>query len=409
MRSLFFGKSTTAPSNSVANFNTPTGINLTPTNVESTRNRCTFPCSTTVSQLYVKLDTAPGGSASYTFKIRKNGADTGVTLTITGAATSGTDTSHSVTFAAGDVITISSTPASTPTAPTNVYWNFVVDTGSNSFTPIIGSIDTSTGLSNTIPSYIEFMGSTSSGTAWSATEAPVQMVAPCAGTLDNFYVSFGTAPGGSASYTLAIVQNGTPSTLTTTVSAASTTGADTTHSIAVAAGDSISISATPASTPTVSIMGWGLRFTPTVTGQSFFCMDSRNSPSNSATQYESPATIGGGGWNATETARQVIIGDCTLQAFYVTIGTAPALTKSRTFVVRNNAGATALTSTISGTSTAGNITGQSVAIAQGDLVSLEAQQSGTPTVIVNGVHTGVLIYMSPVVPSRGFLGMGIFI
>jgi len=72
-----------------------------------------------LSDLYVRLDNSPGGTNSYTFTIRINGVDSTLTCTILGSATSCSDIdlSHSVTFAAGDLIAVKADPSSpAPTA-----------------------------------------------------------------------------------------------------------------------------------------------------------------------------------------------------------------------------------------------------------------------------------------------------
>jgi hypothetical protein len=75
-----------------------------------------IPVAGTVSNFYVTLDGSPGSSSSYTFVIRINSEDTLVTCTISGTETTGSDLTNSVSFAAGDYISIMVTPASMPTA-----------------------------------------------------------------------------------------------------------------------------------------------------------------------------------------------------------------------------------------------------------------------------------------------------
>jgi hypothetical protein len=76
----------------------------------------------TVSNLYIQLEKAPGTSKSYTFTMRKNGASTGVTCTISGAALTGSDLTNSVSYAAGDTIDIMIVPTGTP-ADTDLQWS----------------------------------------------------------------------------------------------------------------------------------------------------------------------------------------------------------------------------------------------------------------------------------------------
>ena len=83
--------------------------------VES-ENQQLMPMAGTVSDFYVILNTNPGDSKSYTFVVRKNGDNTPVTCTISGTDTTGSDLTNSVSFAAGDYISIMVTPSGNPTA-----------------------------------------------------------------------------------------------------------------------------------------------------------------------------------------------------------------------------------------------------------------------------------------------------
>ena len=61
----------------------------------------------TVSSLKISLSAAAGSAGNgYTFTVRKGGVDTAVTCQILGTATSCTDTTNSVSFAAGDLFSI---------------------------------------------------------------------------------------------------------------------------------------------------------------------------------------------------------------------------------------------------------------------------------------------------------------
>lgn len=60
-----------------------------------------------VKALNVKLLSSPGVGQSVTVTLRKNGTNTASTVTLSGVQTSGSDTLHSVKFAAGDSISVS--------------------------------------------------------------------------------------------------------------------------------------------------------------------------------------------------------------------------------------------------------------------------------------------------------------
>jgi hypothetical protein len=70
-----------------------------------------MPVAGTLSNFFVKVDSNPGGT-SITYTVRKNGANSVVTCAIAGgAATSCSDVTHTVAFAAGDLISIGSVKA----------------------------------------------------------------------------------------------------------------------------------------------------------------------------------------------------------------------------------------------------------------------------------------------------------
>lgn len=57
--------------------------------------------------MYVKAQTAPVGSETVIYTLRKNGVATAITVTLTGNNTTGSITGQSVSFAAGDQISLS--------------------------------------------------------------------------------------------------------------------------------------------------------------------------------------------------------------------------------------------------------------------------------------------------------------
>ncbi len=70
----------------------------------------------TLRNLYVRLSAAPGAGKSWVFTVRKNGADTNLSVTISGTDTTGNDTSNSVDFSDDDYMTMQCTPSGTPAA-----------------------------------------------------------------------------------------------------------------------------------------------------------------------------------------------------------------------------------------------------------------------------------------------------
>ena len=86
-----------------------------------------FSETTTLSNFYVQLTTAPGGAASWTFNVMKNGSTSGITVTISGTATSGIDTINTATWNATDTISLQVVPASTPADFSDIWWNVVAN------------------------------------------------------------------------------------------------------------------------------------------------------------------------------------------------------------------------------------------------------------------------------------------
>jgi len=84
-----------------------------------------MPVAGTVQNLYAFVQVVPGGTATWTLTIRKNGANTAVTCTIQPAALSCSDNTHTASFVAGDLIAVlvtsSGAPAATPGQWTAVY------------------------------------------------------------------------------------------------------------------------------------------------------------------------------------------------------------------------------------------------------------------------------------------------
>jgi collagen triple helix repeat protein len=77
----------------------------------------------TLSNLRIRLSASnSGGGTSYTFTVRRNGSNTGVTCQIGNGQSSCADSTHSVSFAAGDLISIVASPSGSPTDSLDVRW-----------------------------------------------------------------------------------------------------------------------------------------------------------------------------------------------------------------------------------------------------------------------------------------------
>jgi hypothetical protein len=80
-----------------------------------------LPIAGSISSFYVRLSGNPNAGRSYSFVVRINGADTALACTIADAATSCSDTTHSVAVTAGSLIAIHAVGTANPTGRTMVW------------------------------------------------------------------------------------------------------------------------------------------------------------------------------------------------------------------------------------------------------------------------------------------------
>jgi hypothetical protein len=347
-----------------------------------------------LSNFHIELANAPGLGKSYTFTVMKNGSPTALEVVIADTATAGTDAGHVDSFIPGDTVSLRATPSGTPGGTGNHYWNFQVSTGGGVAPLLTGLSSPSTSL----VSYGSMLAGHNAAAGWSSTESDLQVVIPSSGTLSNLYTNLSTAPGNSKTYTFTVMKNGSATTLENVLTgAAILSGSDTIHTVAVAAGDTLTIRSTPTSSPAGTTPAFGLTFTPNNTGENFMGFGSANAPSATVANYEQMLGIGNQAWAASESGRYMMPGPCTLRGLSVKLITAPGVGNSRTFTIRKSTGDTALSVTISGASTTGSISGN-VECAQGEFVMLKSAISGTPAAATGGVHAGLLLYNDPKSP-----------
>jgi hypothetical protein len=321
----------------------------------------------------------------------KNGSATALEVTLTDISTVGYDSSHSVSFAAGDTMTLRCTPVGTPDLLSVQAWNTLVQT-SNKTAPMF----TMTGsASNTTVNYGVITGGQVQSTGWSANETERQIVVPTAGTISNLYSIVSAIPGSGKSWQQTLMVNGVATNLQVTIANSALSANDTLNSVAVAAGDTITLRSTPTGSPINSTQAFSLLFSPLVEGESFFGFGHSIAPPTN-TAYEQPLGMGNNAWagSSSEASRPMAIGPYTVTKMYVKLNTAPGVGNSRTFTLRKAAASTALTVTISETNTTANVTAD-VTYAQAEQMTFQSSITGSPAAAVGGVHAGFLIYIPP--------------
>ncbi len=217
-----------------------------------------IPTAGTLKSLYWKCGdpgTAPQG---YRLTLRKNGASTALTSTITADDTTGNDVAHTVTVAAGDRVTMMMEPVNTPDITRRGNWGlvFVADTDGESL--LLGG--STFGLSPFVSQYNTVV---SQNRAWDSVEfTDATILNGC--TLKKFYVHLSNSPRGNDdadSYTFNVRIEGGATGITVPISDGGTgnmVGSDTTHSYEVTDGQRLTLQSVPFSAPAGADAYWGL-------------------------------------------------------------------------------------------------------------------------------------------------------
>ena len=333
----------------------------------------------TISRLYVELSAAPGGGAgdAYVFTLRKNGAATALTCTITQPATSGSDVAHSVAVVAGDTVSMECVPSSTPSAtPTAQFTTLFTGTNANE------SLMLGRGYANYVSGTLYFGAQGLS--AASTDENDARQVCPTAGTIKNLYVSLSADPGTSPDeYSFTLRKNGADTTLHCHIVANDVTGNDTANTVAVVAGDVLTVSSVPVSTPSVGAIrvAFGMTFLASIDGESIILGGLADDLSNADTEYASlVAPLMSETRSTTEANHQQLGQICELRKLYVLLSAAPGAGNDYTFAVLVNGAfpTFGMVVQVAGAATTGNDVTNSVYLANNDNVSLQCVPSSTP-------------------------------
>lgn len=324
----------------------------------------------------ITLTAAPGVGNSRTFTLYKNGSATAVTLTISGASTSNSDTTHSVHYAAGDTIEWRYSNSGSPAAAefeSSIEW-----------TPDSANVTITGWSSGTLDANGECAAFYGAGLGTAGfTRASIVI---CPGTVTDLRWRVRTAPGAGQSRTALFVlngvdQDGTGGTVDTraTISDANTSAASS-FSLAIVAGDLLSIKQTRSAAPAGTTWACGMMaMTPTVAGQYQFSVTAVGL--GTAQKYNWP--VGQGvGESATESERTMIgsVTTFTISAMRAECPVAPGAGKSWTYTLRVNGADTGLAVTISGAvDTKGSATiTPPISIASGDTWDIGITSTGTP-------------------------------
>lgn len=201
-----------------------------------------MPCAGTISAMYVQLSAAPGGATNRSVTVVKNGVDTGLTLTISGANTSG-NVSSSVSFTAGDTITLRCGTTSTVASRYNIGLDWTPTNAGE--VPIFGMFGGAPSTTTTV-----WIPPSGSSISTEGTETNVLEIAPVAFDIIAFRADIGTAPGGGKSRAFTIRKGATTDTsAAATISGAGVVTASWSGTVSIAAADLLSLKTVPSGTP----------------------------------------------------------------------------------------------------------------------------------------------------------------
>ena len=197
--------------------------------------------------------------------------------------------------------------------------------------------------------------------------ASVLMNFPAAGTVSDFSITLGTAPGTGKSRTFTLYKNGSSTSVSITISDTDTFGADLSNSVSISAGDSIQIYTTSSGIPLATTVNHSAKFTPTTDSEYFLGGYFTNNLTNS--RY-----IGiGVTTNLTITEAQAfMVAPCagTISGLFVRCSDPPRAGRSGAVTVRQNSSNTSLSVSLSESTAYGQDTSNSFTVAAGDLLSV---------------------------------------
>lgn len=271
-----------------------------------------------IEDLRVELSNVPGSGKDYTFTLMKNGVATDLSVKVENPYTYKSDTTNSVSVAAGDYISLRCTPTGTPDSAW-AQWSstFTAYTANESLLLAMG------GGSNAATRYVPLQHGYDGGTG---NETDAYQVMPTSGNISALRVKLDADPGTSPdAYKITLRKNGGNTTLTCTITADSTTGSDIVNSVAVVAGDLVNWMIEPLNSPANAspIVSIGATFTSTIEGESLLLGQSSDLPTLDSTEYNSlSSTIYNRLWvaeGAVTQRPQLSSSGFTLRSFYAWI------------------------------------------------------------------------------------------
>ena len=342
----------------------------------STNRETLQPTDGTYRNLRVTVATAPGAGKSWVFALRVDGTDTALTLTISDTNVTNEDAVHEVTVTAGQRISISATPSGTPDSPVYTFYDveFESDTAGESIICGTMAVNLSTGST-------EYLSLEGRQDASDATETNRNQIIPTPGTLGKLFVLLSAAPGAAASgktRTFTVMKNGSPTAITLTVTETATSNNDSAHTVAVVAGDTISLKCENANTPAASLVKYGIVFTPDSSNHQVLIGQKVAALANTAVRYFRNKYTGGATYSTAVTGTHFKARKGFFKNLYMKVLVAPG-NGQFVFTQLINGLPSALKATLVNANTTCNDLIHEAFPANTDLILFSSTPTGTPT------------------------------
>lgn len=213
---------------------------------------------------------------------------------------------------------------------------------------------------------------------------------PYDGRLSNLHVEINTAPGSGKSFDFKVKVMGTAGNPQVNIANSNTSGADNSTSIAVNAGDLVCLEVIANGTPTAfTDFKVSICYTADAPNNCFMGSSNSSSPGSTTTWFISPYRNSSYSSTQLDILNAMSPFDCTIESFYAGIDVAPGSGKQWTFSIYKNGSIEASsTVTIANSSLSGFVTGLSIDVAPGDLITIGITPTGTPAAF-NAMNQGI--------------------
>lgn len=208
---------------------------------------CVVPTNGTIKNMYVQLTGNPGGTATRTFTLRKNSADTALAITFQPSQSFKSNTADTVSVVAGDRISIKSTMTNSPGADVvRIGLTFVADTD--------GEFIILSAAKDQLLTSTRYVGVSAGARLVFFGIVSVEQLAGDAMDIKKIYVRLSAIPGTGDSYDFLFFVADAESALHCIVTSFATE-CNSASTIAIAAGDKLASRVVPSGSPDASWAG----------------------------------------------------------------------------------------------------------------------------------------------------------